>query len=94
MGEQADFMFEREIDRQIYPFGVDVLMADPARDAWRKALGDMEWTTKEGEKIRLQDMELSHLRNVSALLARREYKHAARVADYYRWRATLAGDNA
>jgi len=78
MGEQADYMFDRMIDRQI---NIEKYWKRPSRsqkslERLFASVGNDDWTQKNGAKIKVRDMELPHLRNVVALLKRREHPRA------------------
>lgn len=93
MGDAADHAIECEIHRQMYPFGIDVMFADPVRDKNRDTIARSTWKTKDGSKIKFKDMDLTHLLNVAKMVKRRGHQYADQLMDYYQYRATLEAGN-
>ena len=89
MGDAADYDIEVRENRALYPFGIDVLFAEKTRDNNRRVIGNSEWETATGQKIKFKDMGLDHLRNVSKLVTRRGHKYAEQLRDYYEYRVTM-----
>ncbi len=89
MGDAADFAIECEEHRALYPFGVDVLFADPIRDSNRSILAEHEWVTRDGQTIKLKDMDLGHLLNVVKMQERKRHRFAPQLRDYYQYRVTM-----
>lgn len=89
MGDAADYDIEVREHRALYPFGIDVLFTDPVRDKNRKVIANSTWEMKSGEKIKFKDMDLSHLKNVAAMVSRKGHQYSAQLQDYYHYRATL-----
>ena len=95
MGDAADDLEHQEIQSQLYPFGLDIMVSDPVRDRNRKIVGDLKWTTKSGDRILLKDMDISHLCKVvnkirltgEAVVENNNVRDA--IMDYYKYRATL-----
>lgn len=46
----------------------------------KKKPGETFWTTRNGERLNIRDMETSHLRNCLRLLERRKESHVKRIS--------------
>lgn len=74
MGEEADYYIEQIINpfspqrRRRSRYRVNL---NPAPKHTLESLGNLTWTTKEGEILNIADMEHSHRKNALQLLKRR-----------------------
>ena len=89
MGDAADQQIEWDEHRALYPFGVDVLFHDPVREKNREILANYEWEMRDGTKVKLKGVTLSHLVNIVKIQERRGHKFAPQLRDYYQFRATI-----
>ena len=87
MGDQADYMFDRMVDKQI---NIEQYW-DPLKRLFA-SVGNVDWTQRNGTKIKVRDMELSHLRNVVAILKRREHPRAGAFELYLSDKESSGGD--
>lgn len=87
MGDAADDLERQEIDREIAPNGWDALIREGEESIYiRGKMGDVLWTTKNGQKIKFRNMDISHLKNVRNILSRNRYPKTRLLDSYIQWR--------
>lgn len=72
MGDASDHMEDVETGQYFF----NIMERDIQYYYLQAKIGDITWTQKNGKMIKVEDMEMPHLRNVVALVERRKHPKA------------------
>lgn len=86
MGDAADYQNDVDENRMLWPFGVFDNDTKEILKQNRNVIANSTWRTLSGDIIKFKDMDLTHLRNVVAMIETRGHKHATNLRDYYDYR--------